>query len=632
MPTDPEDDYDVLLLELAADETRAYATDRMLTPAEAAAAESERLLTLELERLKRMNPDYDDSESDDPSKTTKAPRQSKMTATYGPDDIFDGFDLAGSSSSEEEYSDVSEDSEGNAEDGPAEDVFETASTASKLVKQLRKVEIDRIKKAAVDQHAQQASLTAQGELPFTFAVPDTVEDLQALLATKTVTGEPQAVIQKTILERMLVCNHPSLNSGNLVRVEQMYELLTDLLIKWGHQSQVRELSEMNNLTGSLYAISQLMPVYAARSALTRIGALLQALQEAEQQEQEQSGHALGGWPRAGHLLWLQSLSNVFPVTDFHHPIVSAALLLLCRCLSFGFVTSLRLASCAVFCAASVFNWLLPTRRYAPEPIHALLKIVHTYFSAGTDPASSPVVVLSLLSNPISKAAAKQYASAGADCHRPLSWATLVTPDCTQSLQCDVARLTVISGVLRLLSRFVNLWDNKNAFESLVQPIRLQLQQCMQLKARQKILLPSSIWDQITTLTSLLDRRTTEIEKVRLPLRWQVHKPIALKTFRPRFREDGEYTLRNDSHDPDRERAQLKRLQKRVKSETKAATRELKKDALFLEQQRSVKRQREETKKKEILGKAISFIQTQQHEDREEMRRKELEKKNKKQRR
>ena len=66
------------------------------------------------------------------------------------------------------------------------------------------------------------------------------------------------------------------------------------------------------------------------------------------------------------------------------------------------------------------------------------------------------------------------------------------------------------------------------------------------------------------------------------------------------------------HDPDRDRAALKKLQRQVKEEEKGAMRELAKDALYLQQQWRQKRSEEEEERSANYQRIMRELEEQQH--------------------
>ena len=65
------------------------------------------------------------------------------------------------------------------------------------------------------------------------------------------------------------------------------------------------------------------------------------------------------------------------------------------------------------------------------------------------------------------------------------------------------------------------------------------------------------------------------------------------------------------YDPDRERAQLKKLKRHLKSEKKGAVRELRKDNYFLSAVKEKDRIKQEQERAEKYGKAMAFLQEQE---------------------
>ena len=72
-------------------------------------------------------------------------------------------------------------------------------------------------------------------------------------------------------------------------------------------------------------------------------------------------------------------------------------------------------------------------------------------------------------------------------------------------------------------------------------------------------------------------------EARRPLRLQVSAPVPIRSMAPRFEEH--YDHRKDL-DPDKERAEIKRLKRELHKERRGAAKELRKDAAFLEREKA----------------------------------------------
>lgn len=71
-------------------------------------------------------------------------------------------------------------------------------------------------------------------------------------------------------------------------------------------------------------------------------------------------------------------------------------------------------------------------------------------------------------------------------------------------------------------------------------------------------------------------------------------------------------VKGRDYDPDRERAERKKMKKRLKSEKKGAMRELRKDNHFIFELKERDRMLEEEERVERYGKAMAFLQEQEH--------------------
>ncbi|ETK93131.1 hypothetical protein L915_03631, partial [Phytophthora nicotianae] len=106
LPKEPMDEFDKLTREFAF-EAKAKATERRMSPEEAAAKERDRLAELEKKRVARMNGADDDSDSDDDGKRKKGKKNKKKTPQLimmppTDDDLTDGYAVDARFAAEEE--------------------------------------------------------------------------------------------------------------------------------------------------------------------------------------------------------------------------------------------------------------------------------------------------------------------------------------------------------------------------------------------------------------------------------------------------------------------------------------------------------------------------------------------------
>ncbi|KAL0327103.1 UNVERIFIED_CONTAM: hypothetical protein Sangu_1788300 [Sesamum angustifolium] len=114
-------------------------------------------------------------------------------------------------------------------------------------------------------------------------------------------------------------------------------------------------------------------------------------------------------------------------------------------------------------------------------------------------------------------------------------------------------------------------------------------------------------DMFRDVAGRIESKSQEHNLLRQPLRLRKQKII--KTAVPKFEEN---FVKGRDYDPDRERAERKKLKKRLKQEAKGAVRELRKDNHFLLEVKERDKAQMEAEKAEKYGKYRAFLQEQEH--------------------
>jgi len=97
---------------------------------------------------------------------------------------------------------------------------------------------------------------------------------------------------------------------------------------------------------------------------------------------------------------------------------------------------------------------------------------------------------------------------------------------------------------------------------------------------------------------------------RKPLELQLHKPIPIPTYIPKFQEN--FSI--DKHyDPDRERAKINKLKSQYKREHKGAIRELRKDSQFIARQHIAEVKEKDAVYKKKINKIKGTLEDEQSE-------------------
>jgi len=123
--------------------------------------------------------------------------------------------------------------------------------------------------------------------------------------------------------------------------------------------------------------------------------------------------------------------------------------------------------------------------------------------------------------------------------------------------------------------------------------------------------PKKIHNMIIEIYNKTETKITDIEKTLKPLQFHTKKIRELPTFTPDFQDSYRPSLLRE---PNKEKRELKYLQKQFKREYKGASRELRKDSEFLEREKEKDRKKlfkyKDKKRKEIF----TMLENQQSED------------------
>jgi len=168
---------------------------------------------------------------------------------------------------------------------------------------------------------------------------------------------------------------------------------------------------------------------------------------------------------------------------------------------------------------------------------------------------------------------------------------------------DDFKAGVLLSVAECLRGFVIIHEELSSFPEIFLPISSLLQEILD-----KSEVPGLLRDIFLEVIDLIKKRSDEHHASREPLRMRKKKPEPIKQLNPKFEEN---YIKGLDYDPDRERAQMKKLKKRLKSEKSGAMRELRKDNYFLSAVKEKERIKQEQERAEKYGKAMAFLQEQE---------------------
>lgn len=293
---------------------------------------------------------------------------------------------------------------------------------------------------------------------------------------------------------------------------------------------------------------------------------------------------------------------VFPCSDFRHVVMTPAILLMCEYLMRCQVVSGRDIVVGSFLCSMVLSVTKQSRKLCPEALTFIRTLLLAAFdkiqgSADDHQLHHLMEIKTLKPLLCIKSSVKEI--------NRLDFLMLIDlPEDSPHFNSDNFRASVIAAVAETLKGFVNLYEGFNSFPEIFLPIskvlhKLAGQHCM----------PEMLKDKLRDVAQFIEKKADEHHVLRQPLQMRKQKPVPIKMLNPKFEDN---FVKGRDYDPDRERAERRKLKKLLKREAKGAARELRKDNYFLFEVKEKDKKLLEDERAEKYGKARAFLQEQEH--------------------
>lgn len=610
-------DYDMEVRQLAF-EARAKPKDRTKTEEEAAVEEKERLEQAEAKRQRRMrgeeSEDEDDAGSRKKRRTDKAPDADDLDDDFmGDVDEDGGISLLGpgltreaiestgvdpsddESGEDEEGSDEDDEDEDDEEDEDDDDDDDSASALEDLdeVEVASDEDDDPAPLLVKSNGKSKSSKSKTTEIPYTFPCPATVEEFEEVLEGLEDSALP------TVVQRIRALHHPSLAQGNKEKLQEFLGVLLDYILILASQPNP-PFDIITALGPHLAALVKLNPLTAASHFVSKLTLMQKNLQKGlARGPSNTTSKTLPGVPE---LAILRIIGTTWSTSDFSHPVVQPAMLLIGQYLSQSRIRSVADLGSGLFLCSIVLQYEAMSKRLVPEVINfvatSILCLVKRRKNAAL--SSYPTLIACDIAQ-VSFVEAKQpgdLVSALEGSNEPQSKADL------------------LAVALSLVSSLANMYSSSTAFIEIFKPVLSVLEGSHSAKMAPRL---KALFSQTT---DSLSRQLGFAEDARQPLALQDHKPIPIASYAPRFEDD---FAPGKHYDPDVERNASAKLKAEYKKERKGAIRELRKDNRFLAGEKAREQAEKDAEYNSRLRKAIGSLNVERAEEKEMEREKKREK-------
>ncbi|KAG5189025.1 nucleolar protein 14 [Tribonema minus] len=626
----PLDEYDVMTKELTF-ESRAQASDRTRTPEEIAKAEKEKLDELEKSRLRRMRGE-DSGDEGDKGKTSRTKRQRNddelgddfalEPVTAAPGEQVENGNAPKSKKSKVAKGDKSDESgdgdESEGSSGSDEDGSEGAAKRSKAAR----------------------------EMPYVFPCPSTMEAFLELLAQHASSADDV----NTVVERILKNHSVKLDRRNLEKMQNFYDVLLKRFQRLGDQIATQRGGPMDRekqlefLTKALYGVTQDMPDTAGGLWHRLLGAMHRRLgKELRDRATGVAAESAPCWPSHGHRLLLKLLGDLFPTTDFRHPVTTPASLLLGQYLSQCPVETSADLAAGVFLSAIMLQHTAPAKRVAPEALSFLSGVIAQYAPRTTsEPATASsngkeAAFTRLRAEPLPQSVSDLVATP-ALMAPPLGWLRAAAADWASEPSKDGSEVDSSTEVAVPLLRVTAGWsddegvggEERSAFSvaalgAAYSSLRLAVAALSECPGLPEVLapvqailarvrpmdepaLPLQLQERHLALQEEMSAAVAAALENRTPLRWLTAGVKTVKALAPKFLETYNFGKDNTL---DHDAAVTKQLKRQIKRERKGAIRELKRDADYLEAVRSKEKEDKDAERKKGLRANRTWLEQEQ---------------------
>lgn len=309
------------------------------------------------------------------------------------------------------------------------------------------------------------------------------------------------------------------------------------------------------------------------------------------------------------LLLMRALPHIFPSTDKRHAVVTPALLLLGQILAQTPIKTRHDVVMGLFCAGLMLEYTKGAKRLAPEAMAFLASVLRLFADdVESALADSP---LPSLGNALKCPQLVGLRGVLGDLRDSDTVNVRLSLE-RENIRSDAISLAILNSALSLTQqafRTIGKSDEGSEREIFGEILKSLL---FITGKRKDLPLPQSTKSRLAE-TARLASSTCAAGAPRRPLQRRMAasvKQLAIKTLAPRIEDPSKYSMSKDKGKSQLQ-AEHDRHRREYKREHKAAMRELRLDAAFVEGERRKKRNREDNKAKEKRHKNYAWLEQEQ---------------------
>lgn len=451
---------------------------------------------------------------------------------------------------------------------------------------------------------------AGGTLTFTPPLPETYQAFSAMVEGLSADDLGEMVA------RIRAFNAAALATEGRKRMQVFYGCLMQHFVTLAAATPP-EMAHLDALVPHIFALTSHVPFYAATLARTR---LTKAHKQLAQRLRDPVLKAQA-WPAPRVLLLLRLFTVLYPVSDKRHPVLTPASLLATSALTLCPLARPRDVATGLFLASLVVHMHAEAKRFAPEPLNFAVELLHSAVPGRLTEDGDPAPQWLSLGAEQQKGLAKTVASI-----EPLSIDGVLGADDSDAYFSSAEfKSAAAVAAIRLVGRMAEVLSDIDALPEVMAPAQEALKAVASMahapqangKTPKSKKSPANTSQTVAPAVAalaveVLSQVDAAVEAARSRRRPLFNRALVAvpekKQYNPRY-EDGFATGKD--YDPDRERAERKRLQRELRREERGAARELRKDAAFMAGVRDKEKAQAQGELDASARRAMAFLQKQE---------------------
>lgn len=401
---------------------------------------------------------------------------------------------------------------------------------------------------------------ASAELPYTFELPSTYDELADLLKNRN------SEYQHVIIERMIKSNHPKVIPENKERMNILFAYLLQHINDIFFDATAKSISKgfmiLDRLCPHLYDLSHINP---EQTTMSFQGVVKEKQNELRQNEKK--------YPDMDALVFFKLVSPLYTTSDFRHYVCTPCFMFINQILTKCAVQSGTDVAKGLFLVVVVLEYTQLSKRFLPSALNFLLGVL--FLSIHKRPIETQRIIPPFKSKGVSSELLVLSEDSNV---KSISEQKLLATDLLQSDISDSFKVRALNTALNLTSDFLTLLSDNVGVKHLAEPFSNILSK-LQLE---------NYPDFVQQSAQKVEKIISKIAETKLTyLAPPDQKPKVLRLMEPLF--DKVYDDKRSHKPGNKDSLVRKGMIRKVKSETRGAIREIRRDNAFLSKVKLKKR-------------------------------------------